>query len=309
MPETHQALLYDKAAGTHVLVEVGKSVDGFTVEDIDEDEVTLVGDGGTRDRARRAGAGSIAATMKADGKDDKHRGDQGTGPRRAPAGPVRAGRCRRIRMPSRVRRGRTRRRPLRHRSRPLHPPTPAPVDAAGRDAAAPTTTAPRPAAAAHRQRLRRPAAHADRRATGRDAAGTGCRHRRRCRPLRSPAPVAAPVAARGCSRAPHRPCWRAPTSTLRSRTSASSRRRSTAVHRRRRAARLGRARLAVREGRPARRRRDRLRRRPAAALARRRRDAVRAGAGHEELDAGGRPGWKAAELARRHPVAGETRLR
>ena len=46
MPETHQALLYDKAAGTHVLVELGKTIDGLTVEDIDEDEVTLVGDGG-----------------------------------------------------------------------------------------------------------------------------------------------------------------------------------------------------------------------------------------------------------------------
>ncbi len=46
MPETHQALLYDKTAGTHVLVEQGKAIDGFTVEDIDEDEVTLVGEGG-----------------------------------------------------------------------------------------------------------------------------------------------------------------------------------------------------------------------------------------------------------------------
>lgn len=46
MPETHQALLYDKVAGTHVLVEQGKSVDGYTVEDIDEDEVTLVSDSG-----------------------------------------------------------------------------------------------------------------------------------------------------------------------------------------------------------------------------------------------------------------------
>jgi membrane-associated protease RseP (regulator of RpoE activity) len=47
MPDTHQALLYDKTAGTHVLVEQGKSIDGYLVEDIDEDEVTLVGDTGT----------------------------------------------------------------------------------------------------------------------------------------------------------------------------------------------------------------------------------------------------------------------
>jgi membrane-associated protease RseP (regulator of RpoE activity) len=62
MPETHQALLYDKTAGTHVLVELGKTIDGFTVEDIDEDEVTLVGDGGAQvvlaapDTHRRADA-------------------------------------------------------------------------------------------------------------------------------------------------------------------------------------------------------------------------------------------------------------
>jgi membrane-associated protease RseP (regulator of RpoE activity) len=47
MPETHQALLYDKTAGTHVLVELGKTLDGYIVQDIDEDEVTLQADGGT----------------------------------------------------------------------------------------------------------------------------------------------------------------------------------------------------------------------------------------------------------------------
>ena len=45
MPESHQALLYDKNRGTHVLVEVGKSIEGFIVRDIDEDEVTLAADG------------------------------------------------------------------------------------------------------------------------------------------------------------------------------------------------------------------------------------------------------------------------
>jgi membrane-associated protease RseP (regulator of RpoE activity) len=47
MPETHQALLYDKTQGTHVLVELGKSIDGYVVSDIDEDEVTLTTDSGS----------------------------------------------------------------------------------------------------------------------------------------------------------------------------------------------------------------------------------------------------------------------
>lgn len=41
LPETHQALLFDKNHGTHVLAEVGQTVDGYKVEDIDDDEVTL----------------------------------------------------------------------------------------------------------------------------------------------------------------------------------------------------------------------------------------------------------------------------
>ncbi len=41
MPESHQALLFDKNRGTHVLVEVGKTIDGFTVQDIDDEEVVL----------------------------------------------------------------------------------------------------------------------------------------------------------------------------------------------------------------------------------------------------------------------------
>lgn len=39
--ETHQALLFNKAKNTHVLVELGREIDGYTVEDIDEDSVTL----------------------------------------------------------------------------------------------------------------------------------------------------------------------------------------------------------------------------------------------------------------------------
>lgn len=41
LTETHQALLFDKSKGTHVLVEIGKELDGFKVDDIDEDTVTL----------------------------------------------------------------------------------------------------------------------------------------------------------------------------------------------------------------------------------------------------------------------------
>jgi membrane-associated protease RseP (regulator of RpoE activity) len=39
--ETHQALLFNKPKNTHVLVEQGQEIDGYTVEDIDEDSVTL----------------------------------------------------------------------------------------------------------------------------------------------------------------------------------------------------------------------------------------------------------------------------
>jgi hypothetical protein len=41
LTETHQALLFDKTKGTHVLVEIGKEIDGFKVDDIDDDTVTL----------------------------------------------------------------------------------------------------------------------------------------------------------------------------------------------------------------------------------------------------------------------------
>ncbi|MGE3766108.1 MAG: PDZ domain-containing protein [Kofleriaceae bacterium] len=41
LPESNQALLYDKNRGTHVLAEVGTTIAGFTVDTIDEDEVTL----------------------------------------------------------------------------------------------------------------------------------------------------------------------------------------------------------------------------------------------------------------------------
>jgi hypothetical protein len=46
LPETHQALLFDRQRGTHVLAEIGGTVNGFKVADIDDDEVTLEGAAG-----------------------------------------------------------------------------------------------------------------------------------------------------------------------------------------------------------------------------------------------------------------------
>jgi hypothetical protein len=46
LPETHQVLLFDKHRGTHVVAEVGQDVDGFVVDEIDDDEVTLIGPSG-----------------------------------------------------------------------------------------------------------------------------------------------------------------------------------------------------------------------------------------------------------------------
>ena len=48
LPDTHQALLFDKTKGTHVLADIGKTIDGFLVDDIDDDEVTLTAEGGTQ---------------------------------------------------------------------------------------------------------------------------------------------------------------------------------------------------------------------------------------------------------------------
>lgn len=42
LAESRQVLLFDKTKGTHVLAEVGQTIDGYTVDDIDEDEVTLI---------------------------------------------------------------------------------------------------------------------------------------------------------------------------------------------------------------------------------------------------------------------------
>lgn len=47
LPDTRQVLLFDKTRGTHVLAEVGETVEGFKVEDVDDDEVTLTSESGT----------------------------------------------------------------------------------------------------------------------------------------------------------------------------------------------------------------------------------------------------------------------
>jgi membrane-associated protease RseP (regulator of RpoE activity) len=46
LPETHQVLLFHKNKGTHVVAEVGQDVDGYIIDEIDGDEVTLVAPSG-----------------------------------------------------------------------------------------------------------------------------------------------------------------------------------------------------------------------------------------------------------------------
>lgn len=46
LPETRQVLLHDKNRGTHVVAEVGQEVDGYIVDEIEGDEVTLVAPSG-----------------------------------------------------------------------------------------------------------------------------------------------------------------------------------------------------------------------------------------------------------------------
>src|SRR5262245_50024194 len=46
LPETKQALLYDRIKGTHVVAEAGQIIEGYIVDDIDDDEVTLVAENG-----------------------------------------------------------------------------------------------------------------------------------------------------------------------------------------------------------------------------------------------------------------------
>ncbi|HSD86258.1 MAG TPA: PDZ domain-containing protein [Kofleriaceae bacterium] len=77
LPETRQVLLFDRNKGTHVVAEVGQEVDGYIVDEIDGDEVTLVAGSGTeviltapergsrRKDAERKAAARTAAGAKA----------------------------------------------------------------------------------------------------------------------------------------------------------------------------------------------------------------------------------------------------
>jgi membrane-associated protease RseP (regulator of RpoE activity) len=47
LPETRQVLLFDKNKGSHVVAEVGQDVDGYVVDEISDDDVTLVAQNGT----------------------------------------------------------------------------------------------------------------------------------------------------------------------------------------------------------------------------------------------------------------------
>lgn len=48
LPETGQVLLFDRIRGTHVVAEVGHYLEGYLVDEIDDDEVTLVADSGAQ---------------------------------------------------------------------------------------------------------------------------------------------------------------------------------------------------------------------------------------------------------------------
>jgi len=104
LDDTQQALLFDKTKSTHVLVEVGKQIDGFTVTDIDEDSVTLTAEGGQqivlagpdpswRGHGRKAAAKPAAKSVEAAPQDpyaaaapmDPYGEDSGDGVRSASA--------------------------------------------------------------------------------------------------------------------------------------------------------------------------------------------------------------------------------
>lgn len=48
LPETGQVLLYDRDHASHVVAEVGQTLDGYLVDEIADDEVTLVAENGTQ---------------------------------------------------------------------------------------------------------------------------------------------------------------------------------------------------------------------------------------------------------------------
>lgn len=48
LPETRQVLMFDKNTGGYVVAEVGQTLEGYRVDEIDEDEVTLIAESGTQ---------------------------------------------------------------------------------------------------------------------------------------------------------------------------------------------------------------------------------------------------------------------
>ncbi len=46
LPESHQVLLFDRNRGTHVTAEVGQDIEGYIVDEIADDEVTLIAPSG-----------------------------------------------------------------------------------------------------------------------------------------------------------------------------------------------------------------------------------------------------------------------
>lgn len=61
--ETHQALLFDKHRGTHVLVDVGDAIGDFDVVEIDADQVVLVRPGEGREYVLVAGESEVTSRV------------------------------------------------------------------------------------------------------------------------------------------------------------------------------------------------------------------------------------------------------
>lgn len=80
LPESNQALLFDKNRGTHVLAEVGSTIDGYTVDAIEEDEVTLSASG--KELVLSAPGASASA-----GRSLREERAEKPAPRKAPADP------------------------------------------------------------------------------------------------------------------------------------------------------------------------------------------------------------------------------
>jgi len=75
LPEAHQALLFDRTKGTYVVVEAGQTVEGLTVDTIDDDEVSLLSDGGALVVLAAPAPAHHRRTTDADEADAPARGD------------------------------------------------------------------------------------------------------------------------------------------------------------------------------------------------------------------------------------------